>query len=82
VSLQKLDFEQPGGGNDEWAEEERGIEGIDEGGSENLREDIPLEPFLIDARMPAVPMKFVDSEERRPFHSLCKLGESLLDRGR
>jgi hypothetical protein len=47
-----------------------------------LREDIPREPFLIDARMPAIPTKSVDSEERRPFHSLCKLGESLLDRGR
>jgi hypothetical protein len=64
-----------------WGGSGRGLEGIDEGGSENLREDIPLEPFLIDARMPAVPMKFVDSEERRPFHSLCKLGESLPSRG-
>ena len=33
------------------------------------RDDIPREPFLIDARTPAIPMKFVDSEEHRPFHS-------------
>jgi hypothetical protein len=47
-----------------------------------LREDIPREPFLIDAKKPVGPRKFVDSEEHRPFHSLCILGESLLDRGR
>jgi hypothetical protein len=41
------------------------------------RKDIPRELFLIDARTPVIPMKFVDSGGHRPFHSLCKLGESL-----
>jgi hypothetical protein len=58
-----------------------GLEGIDEGGSENLREDIPREPSPIDAKKPVGPTRFVGSEERRPFHSLCKLGESLPSRG-
>jgi hypothetical protein len=40
------------------------------------REDIPRELFLIDERKLVIPMKSVDSGEHRPFHSLCKLGES------
>jgi hypothetical protein len=55
----------------------RGLEGMNEGENEDSREDIPREPSLIGARTPAIPMKSVDSGERRPFHSLCKLGESL-----
>lgn len=32
------------------------------------RMDIPREPFLIVVRTLVIPMRFVDSEEHRPFH--------------